>query len=134
MVAKVIEMEDITISKNGWRVTLSYLGEGYFGSYIKGRDPLGKDILDDPLVRFSVYKWVKGKYEPIQHGSHLTFLRPTDKQDVLIDAARIILEEIINYNGSQPIDIFYKNLAKIHVYQGKARLLSAFGSPCSEDD
>lgn len=134
MVAKKIEMEDITVAKNGWRVTLSYTGEGYAGSYIKGRDPKCKDLLDDPLVRFTVYQRINGAYMPVKHGSQLTFLRPTDKQNVLIDGARLILDEVIAYDGSLPPDMFYKKLAKIHLYNGKARMLPSYGSPSELDD
>lgn len=134
MLPEEIEMEDITVSKSGWRVTLSYKGEGYFGTYTQNIDPLTKDISDDPLVRFTVYKRVDSKYEAVQYGSQKTFLRPTDKQETLIEAARMVLNEVINYDGSAPPNLFYKYLGKIHLCNGKPRLLPAIGSPQDLDD
>ena len=134
MVARSIEMEDITISKNGWRVTLSYQGEGYAGLYIGDRDSKCKDSPDDPLVRFTVYERIGVKYVPVKHGSQLTFLRPTDSQEFLTEAAQMILEEVLKYDGGIPALEFYQYLGKIHLYNKAPRLLPAYGSPTDLDD
>jgi len=129
-----VEFEPITVSKNGWRVTLSYHNEGYYGKYAPIKEANNMGFTDDPCLRMTIYEQVKGKWIQIPLGSILTYLRPTDPQDVIINAAKLLVNECIN-NPEKAFDRFFLNkLATIHICKGVARLLPDFGSPVSDDN
>lgn len=128
------KFEPITVSKNGWRVTLSYEDEGYYGKYAPIKEANNMGFTDDPCLRMTIYERIEGKWVQIPFGSSLVYLRPNDPQDVIINAAKILVNECIN-NPNKPFDRFFINkLATIHLCKGEARLLPDFGSPVSDDD
>jgi len=126
--------EPITISKNDWRVVLSYDGEGYSGPYRQGKDPVSKDVMDDPMVRYTVFKKVGGKFVPVKDATRVTYLRATDSPDILQQAAVILVQECVNYKDEMPLRMFWDKLATIHLHRKQARLLPAFGSPQKTDE
>ncbi len=129
-----LEFEPITVSKNGWRVTLSYHDEGYYGKFMPIKEANHMGLTDDPCLRMTIYERVEGKWVQIPYGSILTYLRPTDPQDVIINAAKLLVNECIN-NPEKPFDRFFLNkLATIHLSKGVARLLPDYGAPVSDDD
>ena len=126
--------EPITVSKKDWRVVLSYEGEGYIGPYRQGKDPDSKDVMDDPMVRYTVFKKVGGQFVPLKDATRVTYLRATDSPDILQQAAVILVQECISFKDEMPLRMFWDKLATIHVHRKQARLLPAFGSPQKADD
>lgn len=128
------DFEPITVSKNGWRVTLSYHDEGYYGKFMAIKDKDHAEMADDPCLRLSIYERINGSWNQIPNGTFLSYLRPTDPQNILIDAVKIVVNECID-NPEKPFSRqFIYKLATIHVARGEARLLPNFGAPVGDDE
>ena len=113
-----IEFDEIEVKNRKWMVCLSYIGEGYNGDYEENED--GPETVDDRLIRFYISKYENGVWE--EEVSYCTYLRATDKREVLEQAAKLLLKEVSHYKNDDRKQ-FYCNLANIHVHNGKAKLM-----------
>lgn len=77
---------EVMVIKNGVRVTLEWIGEGWFGDY----NPNDKD--DEPLMRFCVDRKVGRNWVPVDDASFCTRILASTPRARKIVLAKIILE------------------------------------------
>lgn len=124
-------LEPTIVSRNGWRVVLAYLGEGYCGDYAPSSGTDDEDHGDDPMIRLTIHQKINDKWQQVK--TMMTYLQATDKIEIIEQAAHLIMDELVQYEGTTWIDLWQK-LATIHVVRKEARFLPAYGSAISEDD
>jgi hypothetical protein len=80
------DFDEVVVKRGPRRVTLSYIGEGYYGDY----DPTSPD--DERLLRFDIDEWNDGEWEPVPDGSYCTGLTADLPAEVWVKAALEVLE------------------------------------------
>jgi hypothetical protein len=78
--------DPVSMIRGTRRVTLSWIGEGYYGDY----DPTSPD--DERLLRFDIDELVDGEWEPMTNGSYCTGLTADAPRQVWADAVLLVMD------------------------------------------
>jgi hypothetical protein len=115
----VVNFNNCTVKKNDWKVSLSYEGDGLVGKFVHEQE---KEDADVPLLKLKVY-----------HKDQILldqkcYMRLTDKEQKIKEAADFVLNHILNYKKEKD-KFFFESLSYLHINRkSKIALLPEYGS------